>query len=767
MTKKSAKVEVNNFIQGLITEASPLNFPANATVEEANFVLNRDGTRDRRLGLDFESGYNLIPVSATPSDIANNPPIPFKWLNANGDANSNFLVIQIKDSLMIFNLDNIVISSESPVATISLAAHGFSSTVKYSFTAVDGKLVVVSGINTILVITYNGTTFSVTESNIKVRDMWGVEVKEDLNYETDIQYRGGLPGSHFYNLYNQSWAIPRQHALGGTPAFGDAVAIYNAGTGKYPSNSETVWPGLQFTPVAAGADPYERMYPALYEQSFGSSVKAAKGFFVIDLLRRGVSRSEQVAINFANHPELALHSLTTVADVTEGGAKIVCEFAGRVWYAGFGGKVIDGDARSPSLSSYVAFSQLVRNTNDIVKCHQEGDPTSRDNNDVVDTDGGLIRLSGVREILGMIDIGSSLIIFANNGVWAITGGNQYGFSATNYKVDHISTFGVIAPHSIVSDGSRALYWAADGIYVVEKNQYGDLTVNSLTQKNIQGYYEDIPALAKASAIGVFEATGKKIRWIYHDGEMFTNTSVTKELIIDLTIGAFYPFTIGRLDSNSVECVSMFSSTPFASSLVDDTVLVGTDVVNVVSTPVVVESQGRSAGILDTRYLALVVIGNVPYIAFAYYNNSRFLDWESVDNIGVDAKAYLITGAVTANDSSAAKQVPYLTMHFYRTENGVDINLIPQFRSSCLVRSQWDWANSANSNKWSSFFQAYRQRKEYLPVDSSDPYDTGFEIITSKNKLRGRGKAFALYLETEPLYDCRIIGWSIALNGNVF
>ena len=37
-----------SFIQGLVTEASPLTFPENASIDEDNFVLNRDGSRSRR-----------------------------------------------------------------------------------------------------------------------------------------------------------------------------------------------------------------------------------------------------------------------------------------------------------------------------------------------------------------------------------------------------------------------------------------------------------------------------------------------------------------------------------------------------------------------------------------------------------------------------------------------------------------------------------------------------------------------------------------------
>ena len=42
-----------SFVKGLITEASPLTFPENASIDEKNFVLNRDGSRSRRLGVDY------------------------------------------------------------------------------------------------------------------------------------------------------------------------------------------------------------------------------------------------------------------------------------------------------------------------------------------------------------------------------------------------------------------------------------------------------------------------------------------------------------------------------------------------------------------------------------------------------------------------------------------------------------------------------------------------------------------------------------------
>lgn len=762
MAKKSVKVEVNNFVQGLITEASPLNFPPNATVDESNFVLNRDGTRNRRLGIDLEDNYAFHHFPASLEEITAKPAAPFKWTNVAGNAEDNFLVVQSKFLLYIFDLGVDSISGNGIIHTIDLSPLNFSGVESFSFASVDGKLVIAAGAYDIAIVDYKDGIFTVVAKPLLVRDVWGIEVKGERRYETDVQFRSNVEyQEHRYNLYNQSWGIPRK-----TPQVGyqDAVDIYTL-LSLYPSNSETVWTAMQFQPVQAGEEPSELVYPNLYKQAFGASVKAAKGHFIIDFLRRGASRVTEIEKSAAQHPEVRMKTLTAPADITPGGAKTVCEFAGRVFYAGFSGDVIDGDSRSPSLSNYIAFSQLVKNTDDITKCYQEGDPTSRDSNDLVDTDGGFIRLSGAEGIVGMVNLGSALIVLAKNGVWVVTGGSDYGFSATNYKAERISGFGAIGANSIVEDGARSLYWSEDGIYAVVKDQFGAYTSENITQKTIQKLYDNIPATSKELAIGVFDPVGKKLRWLYHSGDRFTSTSVTKELILDLTLGAFYQFTISNLESNVVELIAPFTSVPFIVRTTSADVKAANDFVLSDGNTVQVPYSIRDSALQTTRYLIIKLVDGIPYMSFGYYSNFEFIDWERIDGIGADAFAYMVTGAVTAGDSSVAKQIPYLTLHYNRTEVGVNSSLVPERQSSCYVQSQWDWANSINSNKWSSKFQGYRMRKAYLPEDAEDPYDTGFQLVTTKNKIRGRGRAFALRMETEPLKDCQIVGWSIALNGN--
>ena len=137
------------------------------------------------------------------------------------------------------------------------------------------------------------------------------------------------------------------------------------------------------------------------------------------------------------------------ADQTVGGPTAVAEHAGRLFYSGCKGDVVEGDKRSPNYANYVFFSKLVRAPRDLFMCYQDGDPTSRDKNDLLDTDGGFLRIAEAKNIMHMLSLGPRLIIMAENGIWTVTGGNDTGFTATNYKVSKLSTYGILSPQSVV------------------------------------------------------------------------------------------------------------------------------------------------------------------------------------------------------------------------------------------------------------------------------------------------------------------------------
>lgn len=747
MPKNAVKAEVNNFIGGLVTEASELNYPTNASPDIENFELNKDGSIRRRLGMDFEQSFVLFDPPAEANAITPPNPVTFSWSNAAGISGFTVLVVQFDNSLMFFNSDVSPLSSSGVLGSVSLI--DFPKDVRYSLTSVDGRLVVVAGIESIATVEYVSGAFTVNYGKLKTRDLWGLECTGAIGskYENDPLYRDTTAtGEHVYNLLNQSWGTPKSAGTSGTQT--DTIAMYRSGNGnKYPSNSEQVWSGLQYKPNSSEI-PTEGYYSEMSRDLYGTSSAAAKGFFIIDVIKRGASRNQAVLDNNSRNGGI-VHSFTmpTRPDYTDGGASCLAEFAGRVFYGGFSGETIGGDSRSPNLTNHVFFSQLVKSGDDIFKCYQEGDPTSRDSSDLLETDGGFIRLSGAETIMGMVPIGPSLIVICSNGVWSITGGSDYGFSATNYRVDKISSFGCVSVSSIVEEKGRVFFWGEDGIYVAAKNQLGDTEVASVTKGVIDSFYQDIPIESRVTVAGIHDSFNGSIRWLYTSSD-----GTTGELILDTTLSCIYPFKISYPDP-SISVVGVFTTTPFDRVDESDEIFSGTEPVFVNTDSVIVDSQSVSGAIASVKYL--IKVGNK--YTFGYYRNQSYRDFQSFDGEGSDALAKCSTGAVTSGDSSISKQIQYLTLHFRQTAYGTDVPGVFGNLSSCLSRTKWDWGLNSSSNKWSALKQVFRNPKPSEQIN--------FDVITSKNMIRGQGRSLAIYFETEPFYDCHIIGWNLAIDGN--
>ena len=290
-TKQGQRAEINSFVGGLITDASVLNFPPNASSSEQNFELLRDGTRRRRLGHDYEPNFLKREVPFSFDSLSRNTAVnTFRWEGVAGDASLNFLVIQINRRLYIHDLSKENLSRTGYIGTLNLfTGQTLPSTYAMNFASIDGSLVAVAGVGEIAVISYNTNNkkFSVEYGRIKTRDVWGVQVN-DPTIENDDSARRPFNIYQYYNNQNQSWGIERKAKIPSSmiPRHGvfqggfqgvfnrpaanqvrnvDPQIFYNAYYGVYPSTNEQVWTGLQFQPVTYEgdgkyADPYERMF---------------------------------------------------------------------------------------------------------------------------------------------------------------------------------------------------------------------------------------------------------------------------------------------------------------------------------------------------------------------------------------------------------------------------------------------------------------------------------------------------------------------------
>jgi hypothetical protein len=400
----------------------------------------------------------------------------------------------------------------------------------------------------------------------------------------------------------------------------------------------------------------------------------------------------------------------------------------------------------------VFFSQLVRSTSDLTKCYQQGDPTSRDDSDILETDGGFVKIAGADKIIRMVTIGSSLVVICSNGVWAISGGSDYGFSATNYRVDKVSSFGCLSPQSVVEEKGRVFFWGEDGIFVIAKSQLGDLVVENISRGRIDKFYQSLSVFAKTNSVGVYDFYSGKILWIYNVEGSFNNY----EIVLDTSLSSFALNRVnGIISGKGVKLVSLFTTSPFSTTASTEEVFSATDLVHSVIDTVVVDAETVGTGLSTVKYLVAITEDGTTKFSFASYRNTDFYDWALVDGVGADAIAYGLTGAMIVGDSSVRKQLQFITMHFKRTEED-SVNGIVN-TSSCLVGTRWDWASEAASLKWSALKQAYRHSKPQDVVN--------FDVVSSRNMLRGQGRALAIYFETEPGKNCHILGWNLAGDGN--
>jgi len=764
-------VEINKFVGGFISDASPLTFPENSSITDINMELNVDGSRQRALGIDYEDDYEIINTSISSASSTETAFNSYRWENVGGNPLKVILCVQFGNEVKFFDADNDVLSSEV-VNTLSFSSSDRAQ--RFSFTAVDGKLIIATGINTITIVEYDDGVITSSTDTIKVRDFFGVE---DTNGGDDLtvgQYTQKRPTTlsqkHLYNLRNQSFGIPRINNNNDGDGLQDPIDGFYAVASKYPSNSDSVSEYLYADANDSDDRNTRRFFSRdLHKNPLGSS-RAAQGYFIIDFLNRGASRLTADSENRENYSELTRDVTSLPTDKTPGGATVVGEFAGRVWYGGFSGEVVGGDSKSPRLSSYLAFSQLVQDPTVITQCYQAGDPTSDNEPDIIDTDGGYIRLNNAYGISSLVNIGDSLIVGASNGIWTISGGSDNGFTATSYIVSKVTDKGVINGGSVVQVEDSLFYWSDDGIYYLHKNEFGDWVSENQTQTRIQKFYNNISIENKMGCIGVYDGFQRKIRWLYSN--YMNNISQQKELILDINLSAFYERHISEVTEGAVPIVvSGFRTNVFKVNEVSDGVTVNGVQVTVSGEDVDVTTNIRSSegSLFEIGYIVVTSLSPTIKYTFAAYTNTDFVDWLSYDDVGVDAPATLVTGYAHGGDTIRYKQVPYLYVHCKRTEDGfiTDDNddLVPINQSSCKVQSMWDWTNSSNAGKWGTAFQAYRYKRAYFPIDVNDEYDTGYETVVTKNKLRGRGRALSLKFTSDPGKEMYIYGWALILSAN--
>ena len=395
------------------------------------------------------------------------------------------------------------------------------------------------------------------------------------------------------------------------------------------------------------------------------------------------------------------------------------------------------------VNNIVYYSQIMEgnNVSALGKCYSKNDPTAEQLNDLLETDGGTISINDADKGIKLLPSERGVLVFCDNGVWSIEGPDT-GFTATNFSIKKITTYGCISPQAVVQVSNVTYYWSSKHIHQIDTNQFGILEEVSLSEDTVEMFYDNISLAAKKHTFGFYNPKTNEIEWFYSS----LSTEGTSDLIyshdrginLGLKTGGFFP--------------QQYNSKLVQSSTTGLCLLSGLDLTNKIEDEIIYLCHEQQDVTGDSEYKT----------------NLAKKDDITFQDFGTDyPTAFVETGHETLGKPSNKKVAPYITTHFRKTEEnwiadgsgGFELDL----QSGCQMRAKWDWNESSANGRFSPPQQAYRFRRIYLPT-TAEPFDSGETVITTKNKILGRGQAVSIRFEQESGKDMQLLGytaqWSI-------
>ena len=690
---------VNTFIKGLITEASELTFPENASVDELNCSLGRDGTRRRRKAVTLEDNHVLSDVVVPEGALVQT----LDWYNVAGQVNLEFLVVQVNNILYFYEKSTDPLSANKYSGSVDLNTHSASNNLSPSeervqVTSLNGYLIVASPAINTFYLEFNTSTeaFTATSISFKERDFeWQGSDNEVTNeyFSND----GSPSAQRVYDAKNVGWG------QGGGPATYTYALTHAWYTGKDANG-------------AFNATDWEEIYT-------GSSL-AANGHFVLNVFNKVRS------------------GLTT--EVETGRFRTVAAYAGRVFYAG-----ID----SAKNGGKVYFSSLTERMADVGNCYQVNDPTSEILSDLLDTDGGVVRIPDAHNIRKLHVLGASLLVFAENGVWAVAGVDNV-FRATEYAITRISDVGLSNENSFVVADGIPIWWGKTGIYAVQQGENLSVpTAQNLSLSTIQTLWNNISNAKKAQVTVEYDKINQRVFWFYPDNDESVDYKYNNILVMDLALQAFYPWRVKDEASSTSYIIGTSYYGGLGSTSTETQVVNGANVVvngsdNVVATLYRDYLEG------DSEIKLLVRDGTTGKMTFATFRGDTYLDWGSADY-----KSFAEAGYDFMGDITTFKNAPYVTTYMRVTEDGyVASGAGYEFinPSSCLMSVSWNLSKSGSTPR-----EIYKL-KDVPVVNPNDLSSINYptDTVVTKSKVRGRGRSMKLRFESVAGKDFHLVGYEV-------
>jgi hypothetical protein len=707
---RSPTVKVfNKFTKGLVTESTGLNFPEDAVTDTMNVVFEPEGIARRRKGFGLEPAYQGTTDGEA---IGTKAIVEYYWRNAAGNAAYNFAVVQRGNYIYFYATDATALSSGEMGQQIDLGDFKVSGApnvyqVQASFASGMNFLFVSHPYCDPFYVEYDPddatTPFTAHQIDIQIRDF------EGLDDELDVDERPtSLSSKHKYNLKNQGWHTNVQFDDGGVNVEPIAKFYNTAATPKiYPANTDIWW-------LFKNANGVFRPEGKAFQIGMGNTA-APKGHYILDAFRQ--DRSDVSGVGSFSIVTSSYYRPSNISF-----------FAGRVWYSGVGHK---------KFSSTIYFSQIAEDEGFFGKCYQSNDPTSEQASDLLPSDGGTIKIPDIGTVYKMIPIQSSMLVFASNGVWSISGSEGLGFKADDYSIRKISSVSALNQTSFVDVEGFAMWWNQEGIYGVTTDQVGSFQVQSVTDTSIKSFLDDVPVISKTYAKATYNSLDKVIKFIYRSTEEADSTEryeYDRVLNYNLISQGWYVHSITT--GTGVTVTGILSYEGNGSTSTEDNVINAAldTVIDAAMDNVIVNTDVQVQRSSVTKYFA--VLESNDAFTWAEEYRTTYTDWDEVSG-GDDYDSYFTSGY--SLDGSAVNNIQ---------SNYLFVYCNTEASSSVYVQSVFDWTTDASTGRWSTPQQGYKANR------------SNYGVKVAKLKARGHGKAIQVRFTSQSGMPFNIIGWTM-------
>jgi hypothetical protein len=440
------------------------------------------------------------------------------------------------------------------------------------------------------------------------------------------------------------------------------------------------------------------------------------------------------------------------ADGFPAGFNAACMSQGRFWVANV-----------PGERNTIYFSQSISEDKHYSRMYQFADPLNPDDPDVVDTDGGYIKITSAEEIVGLADYIGGVLVLATNGIWYISGADGY-FKATSYNIKKVSDDGCMGRFTWTPVENTILYASTSGIYAVNLDDIsGEPVVTEATVK-IKDFWSSIPHKQRELAefmynpdtFNVYIAMNFTTPANSATNNPFDQSSAKRDmLVLHTKHSAWFKYSLSSDADRSK--VTIGSVVPIVANLSDFEPVTVSGVNVTVGGAGVTVPAGASAASTITGLIFMKRNGNSMDWSIGLLNGSSFKDFSRSTTDAESYSSYIQSVPQLYTDGGHRKQAPYLYTFFDTVETGFDPTTETYINpGGCFYRIIWNWSSSDKAAKWGTAYPAYKpSRFNYIYEDGTL---LSYSVVRNRHRIRGSGPALAFRFESDGDKDFHLLGW---------